>query len=49
LWAWIAFWALQPWMTALSDLVSTHLAGWPTSAQTDTAAAARAKGSGAAS
>ena len=37
------------WMTALSDLVSTHLAGWPTSAQTDTAAAARAKGSGAAS
>jgi ferrochelatase len=37
------------WMTALSDLVSTHLAGWPTSAQTDTAAMARAKASGAAS
>jgi ferrochelatase len=35
------------WMTALRDLVSTHLAGWPLAAQTDAAAAARARSLGA--
>jgi ferrochelatase len=35
------------WMTALRDLVSTHLAGWPLAAHTDTAAAARARSLGA--
>jgi ferrochelatase len=35
------------WMTALRDLVSTHLAGWPLAAQTDTAATARARSLGA--
>jgi hypothetical protein len=30
-------------MTALRDLVFTHLAGWPLAAQTDSAAVARAK------
>ena len=35
------------WMTALRDLVFTHLAGWPLAAQTDSAAVARAKTLGA--
>jgi len=35
------------WIAALRDLVSTHLAGWPVSAQTDAAAAARARALGA--
>jgi ferrochelatase len=35
------------WMTALRDLVFTHLAGWPLAAQTDAAAATRAKALGA--
>ena len=35
------------WIAALRDLVSTHLSGWPVSAQSDTAAAARAKALGA--
>lgn len=35
------------WIAALRDLVSTHLSGWPTAAQTDTGAAARAKALGA--
>jgi ferrochelatase len=35
------------WIAALRDLVSTHLAGWPVSAQTDMAAGTRAKALGA--
>jgi ferrochelatase len=35
------------WIAALRDLVSTHLAGWPASAQADTAATERAKALGA--
>jgi len=35
------------WIAALRDLVSTHLSGWPLSAQSDAAAAARAKALGA--
>ncbi|MCX7156700.1 MAG: ferrochelatase [Rhodocyclales bacterium] len=35
------------WIAALRDLVSTHLSGWPVSAQSDTAAATRAKALGA--
>jgi ferrochelatase len=35
------------WIAALRDLVSTHLSGWPVSAQSDSAAAARAKALGA--
>jgi ferrochelatase len=35
------------WIAALSDLVSTHLSGWPVAAQSDSAAATRAKALGA--
>lgn len=35
------------WIGALRDLVTTHLAGWPLSAQSDAAAASRAKALGA--
>lgn len=35
------------WIDALRDLVSSHLAGWPVAAQSDTAAVARAKTLGA--
>ncbi len=35
------------WIEALRELVTTHLSGWPVAAQTDTAAAARAKALGA--
>jgi ferrochelatase len=35
------------WIAALGDLVSTHLSGWPLAAQSDPAAAARAKALGA--
>ncbi len=35
------------WIGALRDLVTTHLAGWPLPAQSDAAAAARAKALGA--
>ncbi|NJD35446.1 MAG: ferrochelatase [Betaproteobacteria bacterium] len=35
------------WIAAFRDLVSTHLAGWPLAAQSDAAAAARAKSLGA--
>jgi ferrochelatase len=35
------------WIAALRDLVSTHLAGWPVSAQADAAAATRARALGA--
>lgn len=35
------------WIAAFHDLVSTHLAGWPLAAQSDAAAAARAKSLGA--
>lgn len=35
------------WIAALGDIATTHLAGWPLSAQTDTSAATRAKHLGA--
>jgi ferrochelatase len=35
------------WIAALRDLVSTHLSGWPVAAQSDPAAAARARALGA--
>jgi ferrochelatase len=35
------------WIAALGDIATTHLAGWPLSAQTDTSAATRAKNLGA--
>lgn len=37
------------WIEALRDLISTHLSGWPLSAQSDAAAAVRAKDLGAGS